>query len=236
MLGINPAANPDNYIQPLAREHQLFGCDLWIEVTGISLPGIGCQEALDLMLVLDRSGAISSSELSTLKTAAKSFVDTLAPSADGAHVGQTSFATLGSLDHHLSDNGASVKAAIDALIAVGFTNLFEGIAFAQDELDNPGDGHDRDDDIAKDFMVIITDGAPNRPVDTATAKAAATAEANAAKAEGTTIYVVGVGTSSSTAAYLENNIASSPAHYFDAASFAALSAILNGLLICDEGL
>ena len=34
--GINPSANPDEYIQPIANEHKVFGCDLWVEVTRVS--------------------------------------------------------------------------------------------------------------------------------------------------------------------------------------------------------
>ncbi|OGZ45276.1 MAG: hypothetical protein A3C84_03025 [Candidatus Ryanbacteria bacterium RIFCSPHIGHO2_02_FULL_48_12] len=37
--GINPDANPDNYTQLIANEHKVFGCDLWVEVSGVSLPG-----------------------------------------------------------------------------------------------------------------------------------------------------------------------------------------------------
>ncbi|MEK7657573.1 MAG: hypothetical protein AAB366_00005 [Patescibacteria group bacterium] len=33
---INPSANPDDYIQPIGNEHKLFGCDIWIEVTGVN--------------------------------------------------------------------------------------------------------------------------------------------------------------------------------------------------------
>lgn len=36
VLANNPLANPDDYIQPKENESKLFGCDLWIEVTGIS--------------------------------------------------------------------------------------------------------------------------------------------------------------------------------------------------------
>jgi len=36
VTGINPQANPANYIQPTANEHKLFGCDLWFETTNIS--------------------------------------------------------------------------------------------------------------------------------------------------------------------------------------------------------
>lgn len=36
--GINDAADldPNDYIQPIENEHKVFGCDLWIEVTGVS--------------------------------------------------------------------------------------------------------------------------------------------------------------------------------------------------------
>ena len=36
VLENNSEANPDDYIQPAANESDLFGCDLWIEVTGVS--------------------------------------------------------------------------------------------------------------------------------------------------------------------------------------------------------
>ena len=37
VLGINPnATNTDDYIQPIGNEHKVFGCDLWVEVTGVS--------------------------------------------------------------------------------------------------------------------------------------------------------------------------------------------------------
>ena len=34
--GINAEADPDDYVQPAGNEHALFGCDIWIEVTGVS--------------------------------------------------------------------------------------------------------------------------------------------------------------------------------------------------------
>jgi len=36
VFGINSGANADDYIQPEGNEGALFGCDLWIEVTGVS--------------------------------------------------------------------------------------------------------------------------------------------------------------------------------------------------------
>jgi len=34
--GINPQANPADYVQPIENEHKIFGCDLWVEVSGVS--------------------------------------------------------------------------------------------------------------------------------------------------------------------------------------------------------
>ncbi|MDD5110270.1 MAG: putative metal-binding motif-containing protein [Patescibacteria group bacterium] len=38
----NPQIEPSLYIQPAAREHELFGCDLWIEVKGFEAPPATC--------------------------------------------------------------------------------------------------------------------------------------------------------------------------------------------------
>ena len=34
--GHNPAADPQQYVQPLENEHKIFGCNLWVEVSGVS--------------------------------------------------------------------------------------------------------------------------------------------------------------------------------------------------------
>ncbi|MCK4592777.1 hypothetical protein KAT63_05075 [Candidatus Parcubacteria bacterium] len=37
VTGINPnVVNPSLYVQPIGNEHKIFGCDLWVEVTGVS--------------------------------------------------------------------------------------------------------------------------------------------------------------------------------------------------------
>jgi len=36
VTGINPTADPDDYVQDIANEHKIFGCNLWVEVTGVS--------------------------------------------------------------------------------------------------------------------------------------------------------------------------------------------------------
>ncbi len=226
--GINSNANPADFIQAAENEEKVFGCDLWVEVRGISIPTFDCAKKADVMLVLDRSGSIEPTELSTLKTAAIAFVDALNPSADKAHMGQSSFNENASLDQILTDNQVSIKAAINALASGGFTNLMAGITVASTELASI---NDRSDSESPDYMVIITDGEPNRP-DPATAKAVAEATATTARGAGTTIYVIGVGVSDVNANWLKSNIATSTNHYFDASNFDDLQTILEDLVEC----
>jgi len=233
VLGVNASAAPAAYVQPIENESKTFGCDLWVEVFNVSLPngGIPCDEDIDLMLVLDRSGSIDSSELATLKTAAKAFVDALVPSADGVHIGMVSFSSAATLDQELTGVGQDVKDKIDLLSSGGLTNLEDALLDAAAELASV---RDRDDSTVPDFIVLITDGAPTTSNMGGDHAANATAAATAAKAAGIEIFVVGVGTTGSTATYLETSIASTdpPEHYFDAADFDDLEAILQGLTEC----
>jgi hypothetical protein len=232
VAGVNPDADANDYIQPQHNRGELFGCDLWLEVTD-ERPPVGCQAQLDLMLVLDRSGSLDAGELATLKTAAKAFVDDLAPSASSSHIGMSSFATTSTLNLHLSSNSSTIKTAIDGLIAGGFTNLLGGLNLAISELANPGDGHDRTDITSPDTMVVITDGLPNRPLPFASSTQLAAIAADNARAAGIEVYVVGVGVTTSTELYLKTDIADDAAHYFAAANFGDLGAILEDLASCN---
>ena len=191
--------------------------------------GFGCEEKADVMLVIDRSGSINSTELATMKTAAKAFVDALAPSTDGVHMGLASFASAAALDQALTSDGTAVKTAIDALVSGGSTNLGAGIDTADAELTGVNDRAD-----APNIIVVITDGAPN--VGSPDGPTAGTNAATNAKTNGAEIFVVGVGTTGSTATYVEDNIESDdpPQHYFDAANFSDLSTVLAGLIECEE--
>jgi hypothetical protein len=231
VASVNPTADASQFVQDIKNEHKVFGCDLWVEVSGISLPGLGCREQADIMLVVDRSGSVGSDE-ATLKNAAKAFVDALG--LNGVHAGLASFATGASLNEHLGNNAATLKAAIDALVIGGTTYLQGGIETATAELANPGDGHDRADATSPDFMVIITDGVPNicTPAGCNPEDAAADA-ADAARAAGIEVYVVGVGNQLDED-YLKMEIADDAAHYFSAADFGALEDILEDLAQCNQ--
>lgn len=189
---------------------------------------IACFDKTDMMLVLDRSNSIDSTELGQLKTAAHSFVTSINPTTAGNHMGQTDFSTFGRLDLHLTGDKTLVDNAIDALTSGAFTNLMEGIVYASNELADTHTAHERP--AVPDFMIIITDGNPNRPVNSTVARAQAKAAADTAKAAGATLYVVGVG-SDVDAAYLKT-IASGDDHYYPVADFASLSQTLAQIASC----
>jgi uncharacterized protein YegL len=192
---------------------------------------LACQQA-DVMLVLDRSGSINSTELSQLKTAAKDFVDALGLTTTGIHAGMTSFATTGSLDHHLDENSVVLKTSIDALVSTGFTNLSEGINLATTEFANPGDGHDRSDGTSPDKMIVVTDGHPNRPLPETTADDLAVTAADNARLAGIEVFVVGVGADVNTT-FLQNQIANTGSgHYFSVSDYSGLQTTLKNLDLC----
>ena len=109
---------------------------------------------------------------------------------------------------------------------MGFTNLDEGLSLTIGELANPGDGHDRPEPGSPDYVVVITDGNPNRPIPEATARANATARAATLAGGGAEVYVVGVGADVDTT-YLQNDIASSPSNYFGVGAYGGLETALN---------
>ena len=224
-------ADPIAYIQPLENESKLFGCDLWLEVMGISLPGFGCQGKIDLMLVVDESGSIGPTNMALVRTALHSFIDALVLATDGPNAGQTSFAYIGVLDQELTSSPAAMHAAIDTLFSGGLTNLSGGIALANDEFNSVRDRAD-----APNIMLVVTDGYPNvcHTIDCngGTPATEAAGYSAAGIADGTEIFVVGVGTGVN-ATYLTNDIASDapPTHYF-AGDFDTLEDTVLDLISC----
>lgn len=59
--GINNSVNPADYIQPIENEHELFGCDLWLEVKGVSLAtGNGTLIIQKVLINDDETGSADS--------------------------------------------------------------------------------------------------------------------------------------------------------------------------------
>lgn len=138
----------------------------------------GCS--LDLMLVLDGSGSIQSTDFQTMKA----FVRQLAASFDigptGANIGIIQFADTAELYLPLSEDSDSVFAAIDGMTQFGNrTNIAAGIQLAQSQFVTRRSGIPR-------VILVLTDGLHNmdgNPI----------AEADLARIDGTFIFGIAVG-------------------------------------------
>ena len=186
-----------------------------IELKRTTASLLPCGGDIDVMLVLDKSGSISKREFAQLKDAAKAFVDELNLSADTVHMGQVSFSEEPpDLDQHLTDSSAALYAAVDSLEIENRTFMASALTLAKQELDNPGDGHDRPDNNFPDFIVFITDGNPDDDGDDVVPSPTVIAAADAAKAASIKIVVVGVGIVAPGAEdFLRDDIATDPSYY-----------------------
>lgn len=92
---------------------------------------IGCIGKADVVLVLDNSGSIDADELAILKEAAKLLVDSFyLHETYGTIIGVTRFNWSSSSVHVMSDDAASLKAAIDDVDPApwwAFTNIVAGL-------------------------------------------------------------------------------------------------------------
>ena len=177
-------------------------CDNVYEPTGT-----GQQQELEVALVSDVSGSMGGSALSSLKTAATSFVDNLSSPDEAAAISFNSGATT---DQELTTDYQAVKDAIDDYSSGGGTSIAAGIDEGADELLNgtnatPG---------ASKVMILLSDG-------NSTASAAISA-ANAAKGAGIRLFTIALGSANTS---LLQFLASSPDDAFVAPDPADLDTV-----------
>lgn len=130
---------------------------------------------LDLALLLDSSGSMSSNDPTNLRlTGAKSFVDALLPEDRAAVVDFDSFAVV---KQGLTTDKAAVKQAIDTIDANGGTNIGAGVAAGLNILAGNGDP------ARARLMILLTDGVG----------AYSPSLTTQAKAAGIAIYTIGLG-------------------------------------------
>lgn len=112
-------------------------------------------DPIDVMLVIDRSGSMGSTDISpsrmaAAKTAANTFINNMDSSRD--RVGLTSFSSSTLLDESLTYNFADVQASVNSLSASGATQLrravYEGIKNVKE--------NGREDAVKA--VIIMTDG------------------------------------------------------------------------------
>ncbi len=139
----------------------------------------------DIVLVLDRSGSMEGTPMSSMKAGAKQFIDIIAESTEGApgqigsgsRIGIVSFAGTASTDTQLITSVDSLKAAVDSLTAAGNTNHADAFTKAVDLL-TPPSGNAR-------VIVMFTDGKTTAGLPPAPVAASA-------KAQGIIIYCIGL--------------------------------------------
>src|SRR5690606_15062853 len=132
--------------------------------TGVAAIGEAIRRDLDVMLVMDTSGSLSSSDLATLKTAAvNDFINKFSAGAGGDRVGLVSFSSGAVIDSPINKNTTrgfsrtQVNNAINALSRGGATASAEGMRKAVSELD----GVPAATRSSLRVVLFFSDGAPN---------------------------------------------------------------------------
>lgn len=214
-----------------------------------------CEVPSDVVLVLDRSGSMAADggtppePLESAKTAAQSFVDLLGPKDQ---VGYISYATIPTtpMEQSLTADIRIVRQAIKNTAmgseGVQYTNMGEAFKSATAELLS---GRHRAD--ARKVIVFMTDGDVTRPVNPDTgltdreyAANFAREQALLAKKENITVYTIGFGDffkatqgDVSRDTSLIKDLATEPAHYYEAPTLAELEAVYKEIAIalCESG-
>ena len=177
-----------------------------------------CYPAVDVMLVIDRSGSMSSGgKLDHAKEAGSNFITHLSlgnPAVD--QVGLVSFESVTTNNQTLTTNGAAVISSLYTLTASGNTRIDYGITNAQGELTSARHHVD-----ALPVMVVLSDGS-NNPAST---WPSVTNAATQAKNAGTRIISVALGSDADYS--LMGSIASHPSDYLWATNTSDLTNVFS---------
>jgi Ca-activated chloride channel family protein len=163
-------------------------------LTGLVLAAAGpvlnlevARNRASVMLVIDVSGSMEAtdvlpSRLDAARSAARTLIDQLPPSAE---VGLVSFNTKATLLTPLTTNRDSVTTALDSLRAEGGTAIGDGITAALDELARSV-ATTPEASRPPAIIVLLTDGSSNAGIDPQTA-------AENARAASVAVQTVGIG-------------------------------------------
>jgi Flp pilus assembly protein TadG len=154
----NDKVQVDGNVSATAILSKMFGADL----IPTSSRGIAQKKAVEIMLVLDRSGSMSGTPLHDLKDAATTFVSYFQTTQDKDQMGLISFSTTVTLNRPLGTNYVTaMTTAINGLSASNYTNAEDAI----DQSDGPGGLTDQtgvpSDQRVQQFVIFFSDGQPN---------------------------------------------------------------------------
>lgn len=174
---MNPAFQPIPLANPIRdftfRDNILYAAEgkAGFNSYSLSTTTTQCGLAVDLAIVLDRSGGMAAQTFAEMKTAAQTMVDQLRPSD---RVSIVSFTATGTVNQLLTADRQAAKNAIAALTGAGDTSIGAGIASAQQELLST-----RRNLSAQPVMVVFSDGRDLGSANPTVTPNAATAAKNA---------------------------------------------------------
>lgn len=105
----------------------------------------------EIVLVLDKSGSMEGESLEQTKQAAKKFAETVMK--EDARIAVVSYSDYGCIDCNFTRDQDAVDVSIDAIEDEDNTNIYDGLSYAEDILD--------ESDAEKKIIVLMTDGLPN---------------------------------------------------------------------------
>ena len=177
-----------------------------------------CFPAVDVMLVLDRSGSMTGQPYNDARQAASNFVHNLHMIASADQAGLVSYNSSATLDRRLTNSIPALEQAIQSIPAPsGYTSITLGLQTGQTELVSA-----RHNPQALPVMVLLSDGLPTGTDSRSNALSAATQAKNA----GTRIFTVGLG---GVDPALMSAIASAPGDYFYTTNSAQLTALFDAI-------
>ncbi len=182
-----------------------------------------CFPAVDVMLVIDRSGSMKGQPYEEARIACSNFVHNLRLGTNTDQAGLASYNSSATLDQTLTNRVSALEQAIHNIpSATGYTSITLGLQTAQAELASA-----RHHAQALPVLVLLSDGLPTDDDTPAQALAAATAAKNA----GTRIFTVGLG---SVDPALMAGIASSTNDFYFTTNCADLTGLFNAIstVIC----
>jgi len=179
-----------------------------------------CKAPVDIVLLLDASGSISSTNFALMKKFCYQMASNITISADDANFGLVQFSDNSRIEYYLSSDESAILSGISNMNQItGGTNMDSGLDTAFSVFKSSARK-------VNQVLIMFTDGEPNPGNDPVT-------HAKALKDAGIEIYTVGVGSGVNPrilkAIATEDSNELQP-HYMQASSFTQLIDLLNNVI------